>query len=425
MKSLKFLLGAAFAVGFAASANAQTINITGATAFRQAAHQAIIASLTNVTFGYTGTNINNASRAIFKGNLGVTPVIVRTSWSGSVAGVGAIVNSTSVSYIPASTVVISDPGTPNIGTTDSTTVNRIAFADNTQDNTPFTSVALAGGPVGAIVFVPVTNEGSPLTQGDNVTDLQLRSLITAGLAPLKFLTGDVADEGKFAVWTGRNTLSGTRAIYLTTNGLPASSAAVQQYRPTPWNTNTNINALQLWPTTDPNVANNTVNVWGPAVDGGGGFDSGGSASRAFQATFNTTVSFFASAANVSDPLATPDFTLPGENLALITNISVQDAQDVQDGGGKVLAFNGVYIEPEALPLGLSPASRNLVINGQYTFWSNENLFNRTNVTTTEQDLVNALFVNVPLQIGGNGIPLTDMLVSRTEDGGTLTIGNIP
>ena len=67
MKKQTLVLSALAALALASSASAQTvINITGATAFRQAAHQAIIDSLGNLTYGYQSTNIGNAGRAIFK-----------------------------------------------------------------------------------------------------------------------------------------------------------------------------------------------------------------------------------------------------------------------------------------------------------------------------------------------------------------------
>jgi len=432
MKTPKFLIAAFVAAGLAGSANAQTvINITGATAFRQAAHQAILSSLTSVTYGYTSTNINNASSAIFKGTLGNAPVTVRTTWSGSVAGVRAIVNqNNSVSYIAANATVTGGNGTASMTATESTTANRIAFADNTQSNTPFNAVALSGTPVGAIVFVPVTNEGSPLagvtqdgiqTGAASITTLQLRALQTTGSTQLQLISGNTNDNGKFAYWTGRNSLSGTRAIYLAESGVGAGNA-VQQYLPQPWNTNSTISGLKLWPTSDANNANNTINVWGPVVAGGGGFDSGGVAARAFQATMNATN------VNIIDEADEVLGGLPGASLALVSVISAQDAEDVQVGGGEVLAYNGVYIEPRSLALGgLNATDKLKVANGQYTLWSNEYLYYRpSGLNAEELALVAALEANVPPNIGGNGLRLdTEMNVSRSADGGSLTIGNIP
>jgi len=430
MKTPKFLIAAFVAAGLAGSANAQTvINITGATAFRQAAHQAILSSLTGVTYGYTSTNINNASSAIFKGTLGNATVTVRTTWSGSVAGIRAIVNQTdSVSYIAANATVTGGNGTTNMTANATTTANRIAFADNTQSNTPFNAVALSGSPTGAIVFVPVTNDGSPLagvtqngtqTGAASITTLQLRALQQTGLTPLQLISGNAADNGKFAFWTGRNSLSGTRAVYLAESGVGAGNP-VNQYRPQPWNTNTTITELALWPVVDGNVANNTINVWGAVVPGGGGFDSGGSAARAFQAVMNSTV-------NVNDELNALQFQLAGGEVALVSVISAQDAEDVQVGGGEVLAYNGVYIEPRALGAGGLDATDKLkVAHGQYTLWSNEYLYYRSSgLNADETALVTALETNVPANIGGNGLTLTEMKVSRSADGGSLTIGNIP
>ena len=428
MKLTKLVLTTAAVVGMAASASAQTvINITGATAFREAAHAAIIASFDagSLTYGYQSTNIGNAGRAIFSGtiNSGADSVIVRTSWSGSVAGIRAVVNqANSVSYYStALTANLTANGTANLSTSGSnstsTTANFITFADNTQDNTPFTGTTLLGGPVGVIAFVPVVTETPEVINGQNITTLQLRRLMIAGSAPLQFITGNSSHAGKKVYWTGRQDTSGTRAIYLTEAGLGAS-AAINQNRVEPLdNTTGNFTAIQLWPTGD---ATNASTIWGADAAGNGGYASGGAIVPIFSRTANTTVAIKNAGGNVTS-------TANGTDTIIMTVISSQDANDIQTGGGRVLSYNGSYIEPAPLPTGLTTADKNKIAKGQYTLWSYENLFYRDDVSDQPTlDFIALLETNVPAGIGGNGVAISDMKVSRAKDGGSLTVlGSLP
>ena len=421
MKLTKLILTTAAVFGVAASASAQSvINITGATAFREAAHAAIIASFDegSLTYGYQGANIGNAGRAIFSGTInGGDAVVVRTSWSGSVAGIRAVVNqANSVSYFPSTLGGLTANGTGNLSTSGnnsvSTTANSITFADNTQDNTPFDAVGLLGGPVGVIAFVPVVNETSAVTAGENITTLQLRRLMQAGNVPLQFITGNSSDSGKRVYWTGRQDTSGTRVIYLTEAGI-AASTAIQQNRVAPLDTTTgNFTSLQLWPTGD--ATNNSV-IWGSDAAGNGGYSSGGALTPLFQRTANTTVQILNAAGNVTS-------TRNGTDTIILTVISSQDANDIQVGGGKVLAYNGSLIEPTALPTGISTTDKNKIARGDYTLWSYEQLFYRDDITDQPTlDFIDLLETNIPASIGGNGVAISDMRVSRAVDGGSLTV----
>jgi len=423
MKKQTLALSALAALALASSASAQTvINITGATAFRQAAHQAIIDSLGNLTYGYQGTNIGNAGRAIFKGdiNSGADEVIVRTSWNGSVAGIRAIVNqANSVTYFSSTTGGLTLAGTPSLSpATEDTTANFIAFADNSQDNTPYDAVSLQGGPVGVVAFVPVVNETAQLTQGDNITTLQLRRLIQAGNAPLQFITGDAADANVKIYWTGRQDTSGTRVIYLSEMGVGASATA-QQWRVEPLNNSNTaaVTQIQLWPTGD---TNNASTVWGADLAGNGGYASGGALAPVLQRTSSSGVTVLnASGSSIAT----------NQEVVLLSVISAQEGQDIQDGAGKVLAYNGVYIEPETIGSGgLSAGDRNKIIKGDYTLWSYERLFYRDDLDQVGLDFVALLEAQVPANIGGNGIALSDMRVTRpaATDGGSLTVlGTLP
>jgi hypothetical protein len=428
MKTSKLIAAAILAAGVASTASAQTvINITGATAFRQAAHQAILDCFDpgSVTYGYNNSNIGNTSRAMFKGtiNAGADQVVVRTSWSGSVAGIRAIVNqANAVTYWTANATTYAlltsggasglNPGTENI-----TTGNKIAFADNAAENTPFDTSVLNGAPVGVIAFIPVVNETS-LVSGNgstSISQLQFRRLMQAGKAPLQFLTGNSSHNNKKLYWTGRQDTSGTRVIYLTEGGIGAATA-IQQYRVEPLdNTTTTATSVRLWPTGD---STNASTIWGADTAGNGGYASGGALSPVLQRTSTSILEKDAGNSTVSS----------GVDAVLLSVVSAQEGQDIQNGGGIVLAYNGVYIEPEALPTGLSETDKDKIRKGAYTLWSYERLYYRNDIASTvETDFITLLENNVATtgNIGGNGVAISEMKVSRsqTSDGGSLTVLN--
>jgi hypothetical protein len=438
MKIPKYLAIAAIAAFTAGSASAQTvINITGATAFRQAAHEAILNTLdTGAVYGFSGSNLGNASRAIFSGTIngGADDVVIRTTWGGSVGGIRSIADATAPQvtfFSTANMTSLTTNGTaslayPTIGA-NATTEVKISFADNAQENTPYTDASFETYNTGVTVFVPVVNENpytiastsnnatKTTTIGTNVTTLQLRRLLQSGSAPLQFITGNSSHSGKSAYWTGRQDTSGTRVIYITELGRGASQA-VQQWRVEPLSNDaaTPVTAIQIWPTGD---STNRSILWGPDTVGNGGYASGGALAPVLQRT-STSVTIKDAAGNS---------TVTGQDIVLVSAISSQEGQDIQNGGGMVLAYNGSYIEPEALPNNLSSYDQGKVARGEYTFWSYERLFTRDDLEPLETDFVTQLVAEIPNSIGGNGVKLSDMKVSRSlsTDGGIFQTVTLP
>ena len=92
----------------------------------------------------------------------------------------------------------------------------------------------------------------------------------------------------------------------------------------------------------------------------------------------------------------------------------------------MLAYNGVYIEPELVANGgLSDADKDKIRKGQYTLWSYQRLFTRDDADQTTLDFVDLLKTKVSdaSNIGGNGLDIASMKVSRPAavDGGPLTV----
>ena len=422
MKKSHLLCAALVAASALASANAQTvINITGATAFRQAAHQAILDCFDpgTLTYGFNNGNIGNAGRAMFKGTINGESAVVRTSWSGSVAGIRAIVNqSDSVTYWAATTAtynLLTSGGAASLSpsTESVTTGNKIAFADNAWQNTPYNGDILSGGAVGITVFVPVSNNSTHIVNGStSISSLQLRRLMSAGKAPLQFITGNSSHAAKRVYWTGRQDTSGTRVIYMTETGT-AASAAIQQYRIEPLSSNatTPVTAVQVWPTGD---ATNLSTIWGSDTAGNGGYASGGALSPVLQRTSTSIIEKDAGNFTVSS----------GIDAVLISVLSVADANDVQLGGGKALAYNGVYIEPETVTTGLSEVDKVKIRNGAYTLWSYQRLYYRSDIEDqVELDFITKLETEVKktTNIAGHGLIMSEMKVTRSasSDGGSF------
>ena len=230
MKLTKHLAGfSAFALAATASANAATINITGATAFRAATLTAIKAgylagNTSGASFQFAhdkaatgGTTYNGATRAIFIGNFaGVEgSTTIRCCFSGSVEGIRALVPVTDPlppTYLPESacTVAVSATGgetayAKNYAVGAATATSHIAFSDVQAAITPYASYAIqpADATAGAIVFTMVANAGATFT---NVTAQQWKALLTKGYQPLSLFTGVATDVTKVYA-TGRNDLS--------------------------------------------------------------------------------------------------------------------------------------------------------------------------------------------------------------------------
>lgn len=455
MKLTKYLAGfSAFAFTTAAYADV-TVNITGATAFRAATLQAIKAqylSASSPSFKFAhdkatagGTTYNGATRAIFIGNFpGVAgTTTIRCCFTGSVEGVRALVP-TAVDPLPptyyqpsllsAVTATASGAELANQGVTGAAAlggISDIAFSDVSKAATPYASASLqpSSPNAGVIVFTMLTNEGSAVT---NVTSQQFRALLSNGYQPLSLFTGNPAHTD-YVFATGRNDGSGTRTTYLAESGYGIVKT-VKQYV-TNVSTSTALGTIQLVPAggivdQDPGTvgiqglpgqsADNASTVWGQDVDGNGGYNSGSKLSADMGKT-GTTVT-------VLDETGADAFggAIPA---SLVTFVSVADAVTARNAGAVFCSYNGVKLDDIAAATAgstydkvMSAADKAKVTNGSYTAWGYERMYRRNDVTSgdikTVYDNVKAALA-LPANLGSAGIPLGDMNVSRTVDGGIV------
>jgi hypothetical protein len=410
---LKSLLIGASALGFAASAQAQTtvINITGATAFRNAAHAAIMASFneagalgTTWNYAWNGSSASGANNQIYKGTFpGIAgTTVIRTSWTGSVEGVRALTKPTAFpeTYLKDSVANLSGftsgvkAGASEFQTS---TSHQFAFADMAQAAAPaaYAKPKLNGGPVGVIAFLPVINEGADAAV-TNITNQQFRRLASNGFIPLSMMTGNASSNGTI-YHVQRNDGSGTRVIQLAEIGHGQANLTKGYVF---GNLSLTSNATLVPATGDLSVygvssGQNRVrfsNDYRTKSElGNGGYVSGGSI------------------ANLMGQTST------GFNI--ISWLGTGDAKTSVTGGGRVLAYNGEKLDGVAGGSDLTTADRNKIALGKYSAWSFENLFYVGTLTpgSAKKAVYDKLVAVMPANIGAAGVSLQDMQVTREKN----------
>ncbi len=400
MKMKLGLLAGLAALGLASSASAQTVvNITGATAFRAAAHTAIINLLggPGVTqYGYVGATLNNSAHAIFVGSIGSDPYVIRTSFSGSAAGIDAVINATSLTYLRSNLTAPDDLSTSGVqiatAIADATTagktetdVARFSFSDVDQAITATPTPALPGQPVGVVPFVFVANVGAPagLT---NMTDQLHEAQWASGQLPLSMYTGNPADT-KLVLNMGRNDSSGTRATILSETQYGSFSSVVQWGGP---NDATTVSGAEGTGTV--NILNNV---------GNSGYNSNGWVRQNLARTStNVTVNGTA-----------------GQDVVLVSYLTLSDAAAITTltggagVGAKALTYNGVAYSEEN------------VKNGSYTLWGYQQFYGPLGITAGEQTFLDTFTAEIPNALNplSTGIKIPDMNVTRNGgDGGLIT-----
>lgn len=409
MKSIKTILTGAIALTLASQAFADvTVYITGSSAYRAQINVSIAKVLgvsadgTNIQAAYDpGTNsatLASSNKAVFKGpgtTLGVPgTVTIKTSWSGSAAGIQAVTQPVATSFLADSVTTanatttggqtavsggqsVASPATENVNP-------EIVLSDVDQVATPFTTGnALDKDTIGIVDFVWCASKAAtttaPFTGINNITP-QLAQALYGGTGKLavSLFTGNPADSSTFVYGIGRNPDSGTRLTAFAESGVGLFST-VQQWSPAI--TSGNVTALTLWP-------QETVNGILFST-GNSGYSSGGNLRTALQATTGSVGSGVGS-------------------TALIGYLSNADARSAITGGTiKELAYNGVTYG----------GNTNLIKEGQYTFWSYEWFMFLQSLTgdkaTVATSLRNQAKTDAPIK-------LTDMHVSRQTDGGVVT-----
>lgn len=457
----------AFAAAFTGLASAQTtVNFTGATAFRAAAINSIIAGYggtANVGIIHSNTaatqsSATGANAISFRGNWpGVGDTIIRCRFSGSTEGLRDLTQNNDVLYyadaaIPAAGTItpISSNSNPTTGSTPANVAQKadLAFSDVQQANSPYRTPALqpADSRVGVITFVFLKSQGSSANL-TNVTAQSWGALLRNNRGvPLSTFTGNSSDSSGRVLATGRNDGSGTRAVYLIETGYGVSRL-VNQFKISANGFNSftlgagsstdAVNFLSLWPSNDAeNVDNNSI-LWNALTTGNGGYFSGSGVTGLL--TKDT------SSVRVMGPTGNSDLSSSGSYVStggtprafsVIGFVGTSDAvaaiatnnPGTGAGGAGLLSYNGVTITPVSTGVdatGLVPADRYKVTNGIYTVWSYERLYNKGTLTSNQNEVVynatTGLTAVIPANLANAGIALSAMVASRTNDGDVVTV----
>lgn len=372
MKKLNILLAAFGLAGMAQMASAQTtITLTGSTAFRASTHSAILAVLDGEDWGVNGANASTASRGYYRGNLGVGgPLVrIRTSWSGSAAGVQAVSDSVAVQVYPSTTAMdniltqdtdnnlVGESGLPSFVNE----VPDVALSDVFQASTSFNTNALVEEAIAVVPFRFFASAGSSLT---NITPQLFRALYSGGALPMAVFTGNTADESKFVYAYGRANDSGTRITVLAETGY-GINIQVQQFQ--------------------------TISDAGLTATVTGSTDNAG-------VSGSTLAGFLRN-----------DYS-PDAIVSYLGNSDATTALAAADANGApavVLQYNGATF------------SNDNIYNGVYTLWGYQVISNRGTLGTVAQQAYDAIRDQIIANPGSAGLSLNDMRVARDSDGGVV------
>ena len=438
MKIKDLILGAMFA-GFAASASAQTtdITITGATAFRTATLQAIYDAYDSVgnlgtdffvchsSSGNTTSALTGSNQAVFKGTFpGITgTTYIRTAFNGSTEGLNAIAGNNNPAFLTQAAVNSATSSILGGVTTPTETIRpKFSFSDVYQSTSPVDNVVLepvGSSAVGIVTFCMIANEGAP-SDLTNVTIQQARALWTNGIQPLSLFTGDPTDTS-YVFATGRNDGSGTRAAYLTEWSFGVANL-VNQYIATSTGATGTITKITAVPANGLGTGNfttsgatNASTLWGNTNVGNGGYSSSSSL-RTLMGLTSANVTVY------DGENQTP--VVVNQPIHLITWLSSADSLVAATAGAKILSYNGVLVTPitsvgSYLSSGFSEADFKKIATGAYSPWSYQHLYYHGTLSANEQSWYNAMkttWIPSGLQTTSNGVRLGDVTVSRPDDG---------
>lgn len=399
MKPSKLVLTTLLALGAAVGVQAQTtvLHITGSTAFRAAVHQAILNILApGSTYAYSGASIGSANQAIFTGTTitNSIPVVIKTSWSGSVGGVQTVSEQFPISTWLTNTTPQSAGGTANAAAVyDPPAVPEACMSDVFQASTPYAPPlypALAEHIVGIVPFKWVKSAGAPDTF-TNITPQLAQALWGNGSLPLALFTGNPSDENALVWATGRDADSGTRLTAFAESGVGVFNNIIQ-YEPTnasgpiSRNNSAPMTGQTPFPT---NIINGIFYQRGDS-----GYSSGGD--LAYAVGQNNTMSAIGG--------------------YYVTYLGLSDAKTAEGLGATDVNYNGVTYSQQALQ------------EGQYSFWGYEHLDYRTDLGSAPGTANEKIVADqIAGQISGNstvalisGLPLGGMRVSRPIDGGLIS-----
>jgi hypothetical protein len=355
MKLNKYVMTAALSVGFAGLASAQVnhVYITGSTAFRAAAFNAIsnnfdssptIACWSESSF--IPANLiaqQTAKYMLFSNTVSTVPTIVKCFWTGSEAGISDLTANKTEAF-PTDAALTGNISTGGAAP-DTNDISRvdIAMADNSQAVSKSKTPALTSScQAGVVPFLWCKNNqtnGANTPPADwsainNLSTAQAKIALSGGIKMAQ-LIGDETST-KFCYVAGRNDNSGTRANAYLSCGLATGFDSTQiLIAKNGANVATNSAGLESLLTPYPSGTPNR---------GGNGQDSGGT---------------LATSMTIPGSSTTTDGVNGGTGWYAVAYLGIPDFASAQLGGAVSLTFNGV------------PFSVGNCEAGTYTFWNYE------------------------------------------------------
>ena len=443
MKSLNVLVISSLlgigAAGSALSANTVAyVHIVGAPAYRQNSNDSIAAvvatyanagltatSATSITYGVGGT-IESAKQNQWRipNYTSGVDLIINASYTGSTAGFESVASAGSggvpQKFIADGTGTVASPlasqSASSSITPDSTWITLSdTFQATTIFNGPLTLYGGAGNTspfthnyqtlnateLGVEPYRWVASPGAAAAGLTNITTAQAQLLYEDGALPLAFFTGKNSDEGTLVYPLSRDSGSGSRLVALTETGveLPGSPQLITTYEPT---------------------------VTGGTLDGEnsyvGGTIAAGTPPLYPKGVIKSTGIYDGSAGDTGYPsFGTTDNTgllqaitaTPPAHTLFVTYLNIDDSTEASTnnsaqklyGTAEVLSYNGVTYSPAA------------VAEGNYTFWSYEQLFAPATQSSSAASFSTLLANEFPTYAE---VPYANLNVSRSVDGGPVT-----
>ena len=428
MKPTKSILMGALAALSIASASAETVYITGSTAFRSAANSALY-SLYGANLMATDqatTNSTSAGNLIFTNcTVNGSTVDIVAAWSGSEAGIQTVACGTNNKTLPfydkaklasnfSSFPAVSAAGGSMSALTNSTNTSlakgSITFSDTYQGASVFTGTAPDGAVYNALIdnivgVVPFTFVASKNFPYSDLNTSQFGAIAANGYITGNTFTG-VSSDTNVKVWfMGRNPDSGTRVTTLADTKY-GTATPVLQFSATAGSGT--VTALAK-------TAAGTIN--GISISqGNNGESSGGTLCGYLTNVLSSTVTV---------PLG---FSRGSGGNYIVSYAGISDAAGKYASGLKYLTFNGV--QPRCYNTAtttVTDAGYTNIINGKYPFWGYEHvMYDPSSASAGVSNVVSALTNYItPLSSTSSAlapnISLADMNVKITKDGGPIGV----
>lgn len=376
---------ALLALGLVSPANADTIYITGSTAFRSVAFQALTNSFdaipTIATRDGSAASGNNANWMVFHGTVATADEWVACHWTGSEDGIASVATPGSFPenwLLTDGTVTGISSSKPSSTETNASAglfVPDFCFADSSQAASLTPTPALTGagtntpaGICGVVPFVWAKNTNSSQVTGPwvnltNINDSGARKILN-GKQKAALLTGIATDATNFVYCVGRNNRSGTRVDTLAVSKYGIKTVVVQY----------SIGG-------NPFVGGLTL----ASAGFNGGYNSGGDVAKALLVDGSM---------EQADPIS------GGTGWLAVGYLGIGDAKTL--GTAFWLTYQGV------------PYNDGNVEEGHYNFWNYEYIYGKSGITgqgaTLAANLANFL---VPSFSGGSSPSAIDTSVGLT------------